>query len=97
MTFPTIMKQPSAFLPVGMSFAALVVVLGHILVFGVAREADEGAAAHIFQLLMAAQAPIVAFFAIKWLSQTPRQALQVLTLQVGAALVALALVFFFNL
>jgi hypothetical protein len=91
------MKQPSAFLPVAMSFAALAVVLGHVLMFGAVREADEGTAAHIFQLLMAAQVPIVVFFAIKWLPQTPRQALQVLALQTCAALAALAPVFILNL
>lgn len=80
MNFPTMIKQPSAFLPVAMSFAALAVVLGHVAMVGVAREADEGAAAHIWQILMAAQIPVMAFFAIKWLPRTPRQALQVLAL-----------------
>jgi hypothetical protein len=93
----SIMKHPSAVLPMAMSFAALGVVLVHITRFGVAREVDEGTAAHIWQLLMAAQVPIVAFFAIKWLPRTPKQALLVLALQVGAALVALAPVFFLNL
>ena len=93
----TMMKQPSAFLPVAMSLAALATVLGHVLRFGVAREADEGTAAHIFQLLMIAQAPIVAFFAITWLPQAPRQALPILALQAAAALAALAPVFFLNL
>ena len=97
MTFSKILKQPSAFLPVAMSFAALATVLAHVVMFGVVREADEGAAAHIFQLLMIAEVPIVAFFAIKWLPRTPRQALQVLALQVGAALAALAPVFFLHL
>lgn len=97
MNLSTTMKQPSAFLPVAMSFAAFVTVLGHVVMFGVVREADEGTAAHIWQLLMAAQVPIVAFFAIKWLPRTPRQALQVLVLQVVAALAALAPVYFLNL
>jgi hypothetical protein len=97
MNFSTMMKQPSAFLPVAMSFAALATVVGHVAMFGAAREADEGTAAHIFQLLMAAQVPIVAFFAIKWLPEAPRQALQILALQAGAALAALAPVFFLNL
>ena len=97
MGFSTMMKRPSAFLPVAMSFAALATVLGHIVMFGVAREADEGIAAHIFQLLIVAQAPIVAFSAIKWLPRAPRQALQVLALQAGAALAALAPVFLLKL
>ena len=92
-----LMKKPSAFLPMAMSLTALATVMIHIAFFGVARQADEGAAAHIWQILMAAQIPIMAFFAIRWLPQTPRQALLVLTLQVGAALSALAPVFFLRL
>lgn len=91
------LKRPSAFLPLAMSLAALATVLVHIAVFGVAREADEGTAAHIWQILMAAQIPIVALFAIKWLPRGPKQALPVLALQVGAALAALAPVFFLDL
>lgn len=93
----TMMKQPSAFLPLAMSLAALATVLGHVAIFGAAREADEGTAAHIWQLLMIAQVPIITFFAIKWLPRTPRQALQLLALQAGAALAALAPVFLLNL
>jgi hypothetical protein len=93
----SLMKKPSAFLPLAMSFAALATVLVHVAMFGVAREADEGTAAHIWQILMAAQIPIVAFFAIKWLPRTPGQALLVLALQGGAAVAALAPVFILNL
>ena len=97
MDFPTLMKRPSAFLPVAMSVAALAVVVGHVALFGAAREADEGTAAHLWQLLMAAQVPIIGFFAIVWLPQAPRQALPVLALQLGAALAAMAPVFLLGL
>jgi hypothetical protein len=90
-------KHFSAFVPLVMSFAALATVLIHVAIFGAAREADEGTAAHIWQLLMAGQVPVVTFFAIKWLPRTPRQALPVLALQVGAVLAALAPVYFLNL
>ena len=60
-------RQPSAIIPVAMSIAALVTLLCHALVFGLAPEADEGAAAHIWQLLMAGQIPVVIFYAVKWL------------------------------
>jgi len=92
-----LMKRPSAYLPPAMSLAALATVLVHVAMFGVAREADEGTAAHILQILMAAQIPIVAFFASRWLQRDPRQALLVLALQVGAALAALAPVSFLDL
>ncbi|HLN93909.1 MAG TPA: hypothetical protein VK389_08600 [Thermoanaerobaculia bacterium] len=97
MNFSAVMKKPSAFLPVAMSLAALSLVLGHILVFGVAREADEGTAAHLWQLLIGGQLPVVAFFAIKWLPRAPRQALLVLVLQALVGLAALAPVFFLEL
>ena len=89
-------KRPSAFVPMAMSFAALAIVVIHIIRSGVAREADEGTAAHLWQLLMAAQIPIIAFFAIRWLPQSPRSALPVLALQAVAALAALAPVYLLN-
>lgn len=93
MSLSNLLKHPSAFLPLAMSFAALTTVLVHLALFGIARQADEGTAAHLWQLFMAGQAPIVAFFAIRWLPQSPRQALPILALQVGAALAAMAPVF----
>ena len=93
----SLFKHPSGWLPIGMSLAALAVVLVHIVVFGAVREADEGAAAHIFQLLIAAQLPIVLFFASKWLRRTPKQALGVLVLQAAAVATACAPVWYFNL
>jgi hypothetical protein len=97
MNFSTMMKQPSAYLPVAMSFLALITVLGSVAIFGIVRGGDEGAAAHIFQLLIAAQVPIVAYFAIKWVPREPRQALLVLALQFAAGIAALAPVFVLKL
>jgi len=74
------LKHPSAFLPVAMSLGALAKV-------------DEGAAAHIWQLLMAAQVPIVLFFAVKWVPRAPGRAVAILALQMAAALAAMAPVF----
>ena len=83
-------RQPSAFVPLTMSLAAVASVLGHAAVYGTAHEADEGAAAHLFQILIVAQVPVVGFFAIRWLPRAPRQGLRVLGLQAGAALAAFA-------
>jgi len=91
------LKQPSAIIPMAMSLAALGVVIGHIAAVGVAREADEGTAAHLWQFLMAGQIPVIAFFAIRWLPRTPRQALLVLILQAVAGLAAAAPVFLLRL
>ena len=97
MTFPAMIKKPSAFLPVAMSLTALAVVLFNIAVFGAVREADEGAAAHLWQLLMAAQLPVLLVFAVRWLPRRPKEAMQVMALQAGAAVAAVAPVWFFNL
>jgi uncharacterized membrane protein HdeD (DUF308 family) len=80
-----------------MSLVALALVVGHIAIFGIVHEADEGTAAHLWQLLMAGQVPIVAYFAVKWLPQTPGNALRVLALQFVAALAACAPVYWFKL
>ena len=90
-------KQVSGWLPIAMSLAALTLVLAHIALSGTAREPDEGAAAHIWQLLMSAQFPIVVFFAIKWLPRNPKEALPVLALQAGAALAAVAPVYYLGI
>jgi hypothetical protein len=97
MKFSTVIKQPSAFLPIAMSLVVLATLLVSLATSGLVRESDEGAVAHIFQLLMAAQAPIVVYFAITWLPRAPRQALSVLALQAVAALAALAPVFLLKL
>jgi hypothetical protein len=102
-SFSAILKHPSAFLPLAMSVAALAVIgvaatysilhYGH----GLVREPDEGTAAHLWQLLMAGQLPVLAFFAIKWLPRAPRPTLWVLALQAGGVLAAMAPVYFLHL
>jgi hypothetical protein len=95
--FPATLRQPSAFVPLAMSLAALALVIGHIAISGVAREADEGTSAHLWQLLMAGQIPIIALFAIKWLPRRPREALLVLAMQAAAGVAAAAPVFLLQL
>ena len=92
-----LLKRPSAFLPLTFSLLAIATVAIHVARFGTAREPDEGTAAHIWQLLMALQLPIIAFFAVKWLPRKPKFAFVVLALQAGAALAALAPVYLLNL
>ncbi|MDB6087347.1 MAG: hypothetical protein JWN85_131 [Gammaproteobacteria bacterium] len=89
--------KPSAFAPLAMSLTALLMVLGSVATFGVVHGADEGAVAHIWQLLMAGQVPALAYFVIRWLPRVPRQTLYVLGLQISAALAALAPVYFLGL
>ena len=88
------MKQPSALAPMIMSLIALGLVVGHYAVYGIVHETDEGTPAHLFQLLMAAQIPIIGFFALKWLPRAPGPALKILAAQALAIVVALASVYF---
>ena len=96
-SFGVIVRQPSALVPIAMSLAGLALVLGHIVLYGAVREADEGTTAHLWQLLMGLQLPVLAFFAIKWLPRSPRQTLYVLGLQAVAAFASMAPVLYFNL
>jgi hypothetical protein len=91
-------RKPSAFVPMLMSVTALALLLGSIAAHsGVVRDGDEGAIAHIWQLLMAGQLPLLAYFVFRWLPRVPRQTLLVLALQIGAALAAMAPVYFLGL
>lgn len=101
-TFGALMRRPSAFIPVAMSLVALstlLISLGIGLAHGghIVRDPDEGSVAHIWQLLMTVQMPIVLFFAIKWLGRAPGQSLRVLALQAGAWLASCAPVYFLHL
>jgi hypothetical protein len=102
-SFGGVMKNWSAFVPVAMSLTALTLVLVRVALAGTGPEVvvngrpDEGTVAHIWQLLMAGQLPVLAFFAVQWLRRAPRQALGVLAVQAGAVLAAMAPVFYFNL
>lgn len=99
MNFKTLIRAPSAFVPLAMSLAAVATVAIALAVYGLdgARQPDEGAAAHIWQLLVAGQLPIIAYFAVRWLPRAPRQAFGVLALQAVAGIAALAPVFLLGL
>jgi len=87
MTWSELLKRPSTLLPFAMSLAMLGLVLASLALHGVSRQADEGAAAHLFQLLLMAQVPVVGYFALRWVPRDPAKGLIVLVAQ----LVALAL------
>jgi len=89
----SMLRHPSAFLPLLMSLGALATIAVFVSLRGTAPQQDEGTAAHLWQILMAAQAPIVLFFALKWVPRAPRQALPIVALQIAAAIAAMAPVF----
>jgi hypothetical protein len=90
MTAWTLLRKPSGFLPVLMSAGALAMIAWYVGAHGVVRQVDEGAQARLWQLLMAAQMPVIIYFALRWLPRAPRPALIVLALQLGAAVAAAA-------
>jgi hypothetical protein len=96
LSFGAVVRHPSALAPIAMSLMAVGVILVHIVFYGTARQADEGPAAHLWQMLMAGQLPILVVFVIQWLPRAPRQALGVMALQAGSILASMAPVFYFN-
>ena len=91
-------RKASAFAPVMMSVIALALVLASVAAgYVTTRESDEGAVAHLWQLLMAGQLPLIAHFSLKWFPRVPRQTVCVVALQIGAALIAMAPVYLLGL
>jgi hypothetical protein len=86
-------KSPAAWIPIAMSLAALAIVLFHVAMFGIAPQSDEGVEAHLFQLLIAGQAPIVVVYAFRSLPRVPRAAFLVVGIQVLAMVAAIAPVY----
>ena len=84
MTVWALMRQPTGYLPVAMSLGAFAMIVWFVAVHGVMHQADEGAQAHLWQLLVAGQVPLVAYFALSWLPRARRRALVVLGLQAAA-------------
>lgn len=90
--------RPSAFVPMAMSITALAVLLIDLGRFGVPPpHADEGAVAHLWQLLMVCQVPLIAAFAFRWLRRVPRLAFGVLAIQAVLILAAIAPVYLLRL
>jgi hypothetical protein len=89
-TARALLQQPTGYLPLVMSLGAFAMIVWFVVVHGVVHQPDEGAQAHLWQLLVAGQVPLIAYFAFSWLPRATRPALVVLALQ-AAALVLLAL------
>lgn len=86
----------SGWAPVAMSAAALAAVAVHLLTSGRAPQADEGTAAHLWQLLMAGQLPVIAWFVVRWVPERGRPALAVMAVHVAAMSVAALPVWWFK-
>ena len=97
-TFRFVATRPSALLPIAMSIAAMGVLIFALATgFGRSPDGDEGAAAHLWQLLIAGQIPVIAYFVLRWLPAAPREGVAVLATQLAVGLVAAAPVFLLHL
>ena len=96
----SLLKRPSAWVPIALSLAMLTFILAYFALYGVSApdpNADEGTPARLFQLWLVLEALIVPFFALTWLPRAPKQALLILALQLAAALPPLAIIFFLEM
>ena len=84
LTVRALMRHPAGYLPVAMSLGALAMIVWFIAVHGVVHQPDEGAQAHLWQLLVAGQVPLIAYFAYMWPPTARRPALTLLALQAAA-------------
>ena len=92
-----LLRKPSGFLPLAMSSAALLLLLLYVATVGVEPQPDEGAAAHLWQLLIGGQAPFVLGFLATADWERWQRVAVAFALQVGALAVALFPVAYFRL
>ena len=92
-------KHPSAWLPIALSFIVLAFIFVTVAFSDpvVARQPDEGTAAHLFQIWLVLELFMLAFFGFTWLPRKPREAGIILALQIASVLAACAPVALFHL
>lgn len=95
-TMLALLRRPSGFVPVAISAMLVALILDRVAQVGTLYQPDEGAGAHLFQILMPVQFLIMLFFAIRWLPERRTAAIEVLALQIAAALTVFALVYAFH-
>jgi len=81
MTVRTLIRRPTAYLPLAMSGAALAMIVWFVAVHGITRQADESTQARLWQLLVVGQLPLIGLFAFTWLPRARRSTLVILALQ----------------
>jgi len=80
-------KKASARIPVVMSLTALLLVAVQVAIHGLSPEPDEGALAHLYQMLLLGQIPVIAYFGLRWFRLAPLQGMRIVVAQ-GLALAA---------
>ena len=79
-----------------MSGVVIAAIVWHLARFGLAHQTDEGTAAHLFQILMPLEVPIIGYFAARWLPVNPRWAARVLVAHMAFVVVIVGTVFFLD-
>lgn len=94
----SLMKNRTAWIPLMMSLAALLILVGYVAFVGVPEKPakDEGTAAHIFQLLMVGQLPFMGYFAVRNFRKNAGGSLLIIAIQIFAAVVPFVVLFFFE-
>jgi hypothetical protein len=90
-------NKASAQIPVIMSLAALLLIAVHLAINGMKPDTDEGLLAHLYQLLVLGQLPVIGYFVIQWGRQSPRHASRVVIAQAFALAAAVVPLHFFGL
>ena len=94
----SLIKHPSAWLPIVLSLIMMVVFIFFFVTAGVPqRQADEGAGAHLFQIWLVLEIFMIPFFAFTWVPKMPREAFMTLAIQILLVLVVCSPVYFFHL
>lgn len=88
-----LLRRPSAFLPLLISAGFLAAFLIGIAEGTLVRRPDEDTGAHLFQILMPTQLLIIAFFAFRWVPRSAKPALQIVAVQIVAALAVFSIVY----
>jgi hypothetical protein len=90
----SMIRHTSAWIPIALTVAIVVVMcLSFLHVIPQDPAGDEGIAAHLFQIWLVLEFFAVLFFAAKWLPHMPREAAQIVVLQIALALIPLSIVF----
>jgi len=93
-----LIKKTSAWVPVALSLAVLMTMLISFATNGIpSRQADEGTAAHLFQIWLVLEALLIGYFGLRWITNEPRQAIWISGLQIAAVLAACAPVYYLGL
>ncbi len=92
-----LIKQTSAWLPIVLSLVMIGIFIFYFRRSPIVHETDEGIPAHLFQIWLVLEFFMIGFFALKWLTQKPKQALVVLAIQIILVFIVCFPVFYFKL